>query len=405
MSTPAGWYPDPEAEGAQRYWDGSAWTEHRSPAAEPGAAAAGNAEAEAAGAADNADGTGAGADTDTVTYEAPAAAATAPAGWYPDSEIDGGQRYWDGAAWTDARAPLVAGAAPALAWGATAGASAGMTAADLAGDDDDSPYGVVPAGRSAKLPNGNWFSRHKILTGIATAAVVIAILSSLASRNGGDSPQPGPSASTSAQPSTSGSASQSVQPSTSSTPTLTPPSTLTPSTSVSPSASPPPNTPTAAPAAITSDGTFDVPNEVAPGTYTAPDSSSGCYWERLKGTSGEFSDLLANDNPAGPTVVTILKTDKAFSTRNCGSWVSGTPKIVADTTQINDGTWAVGVNITPGKYKTSGVSGCYWARLKDFTGGLDSVLANDNLDGNGIVTILDTDKGFTTHSCGTWQKS
>jgi hypothetical protein len=26
-----GWYPDPEAPGGQRYWDGSAWTDHRSP--------------------------------------------------------------------------------------------------------------------------------------------------------------------------------------------------------------------------------------------------------------------------------------------------------------------------------------------------------------------------------------
>jgi hypothetical protein len=30
--TPAGWYPDPDGSGGQRYWDGSAWTDHRSPA-------------------------------------------------------------------------------------------------------------------------------------------------------------------------------------------------------------------------------------------------------------------------------------------------------------------------------------------------------------------------------------
>jgi len=30
--TPAGWYPDPDGSGGQRYWDGSTWTEHRSPA-------------------------------------------------------------------------------------------------------------------------------------------------------------------------------------------------------------------------------------------------------------------------------------------------------------------------------------------------------------------------------------
>jgi len=33
MTTPAGWYADPEQPGSQRYWDGTAWTEHRSPGA------------------------------------------------------------------------------------------------------------------------------------------------------------------------------------------------------------------------------------------------------------------------------------------------------------------------------------------------------------------------------------
>jgi hypothetical protein len=33
MSTPAGWYPDPQAQGQQRYWDGNAWTEHQAPLA------------------------------------------------------------------------------------------------------------------------------------------------------------------------------------------------------------------------------------------------------------------------------------------------------------------------------------------------------------------------------------
>lgn len=33
--TPAGWYPDPDGSGGQRYWDGNSWTDHRAPAADP----------------------------------------------------------------------------------------------------------------------------------------------------------------------------------------------------------------------------------------------------------------------------------------------------------------------------------------------------------------------------------
>src|SRR5699024_8256775 len=32
MSTPAGWYPDPQQQGQLRYWDGARWTEHQAPA-------------------------------------------------------------------------------------------------------------------------------------------------------------------------------------------------------------------------------------------------------------------------------------------------------------------------------------------------------------------------------------
>ena len=31
MIAPAGWYADPEQQGQLRYWDGGAWTEHRTP--------------------------------------------------------------------------------------------------------------------------------------------------------------------------------------------------------------------------------------------------------------------------------------------------------------------------------------------------------------------------------------
>jgi Protein of unknown function (DUF2510) len=36
VSTPAGWYPDPDDPASQRYFDGTKWTDNRMPAEQPG---------------------------------------------------------------------------------------------------------------------------------------------------------------------------------------------------------------------------------------------------------------------------------------------------------------------------------------------------------------------------------
>lgn len=72
---------------------------------------------------------------------------------------------------------------------------------------------------------------------------------------------------------------------------------------------------------IDGDGTWLVGQDVKAGTYRAkPGPDDNCYWARLKGTSGELDDILANGNPTGPTVVTIRSSDKAFETSSCGTW-------------------------------------------------------------------------------------
>lgn len=74
---------------------------------------------------------------------------------------------------------------------------------------------------------------------------------------------------------------------------------------------------------------------------------------------------------------------------------------------FDDGTHVVGEDIQPGTYRTHGDDGssfgCYWARLSGFSGELDEIIANDNAQ-NTVVTIAETDKGFSSSGCGTWTK-
>lgn len=78
-----------------------------------------------------------------------------------------------------------------------------------------------------------------------------------------------------------------------------------------------------------------------------------------------------------------------------------------------DGQYEVGNSagqVKPGKYKATVPHdswGCYWARLKNFDGAFDGIIANGlgSADEPVIVTIKPTDKGFKTNGCGMWRLS
>ncbi|MFD3579771.1 hypothetical protein [Streptomyces sp. NPDC058644] len=75
---------------------------------------------------------------------------------------------------------------------------------------------------------------------------------------------------------------------------------------------------------IPGDGTFVVGKEVKAGTYRtagpADDAIGDCYWARLKSTSGDVADIIANGSTKGPATVTISPGDKAFQTTGCKDW-------------------------------------------------------------------------------------
>jgi hypothetical protein len=165
-------------------------------------------------------------------------------------------------------------------------------------------------------------------------------------------------------------------------------------------------TPQSAPTSGTTfgDGDYQVPQDVKPGTYRTREGSSGCYWQVTKDVSGDLGSIIANDNTEGPAVVTIPRSAGGFRSGNCGEWTDDLARITASKTTIGEGTYIVRTDIAPGTYRSSGGSGCYWARLRTFAGGLNAIITNNNTDTPAIVQIASADRGFTSTRCGTWRR-
>jgi hypothetical protein len=155
-------------------------------------------------------------------------------------------------------------------------------------------------------------------------------------------------------------------------------------------------------------GEYRVNSEIPPGRYFT-DPVDGCHWQRLKGFGGTQADILASaqiDFDAAQWIVDILPTDAGFQTDpNCRSW-SKTAALGAQSS-ITKGKWLVGSQVSPGTYRASAGSGCYWERLSNFTGDNSAWIANEfaSSAGTQLVTIASTDVGFSTNSeCGAWTK-
>jgi hypothetical protein len=68
------------------------------------------------------------------------------------------------------------------------------------------------------------------------------------------------------------------------------------------------------------DGYWVVGTEVASGLWRNSDSSESCYWERLSGSSWEFSDIIANEFSTPIQTVQIGGGDQGFHSDDCGMW-------------------------------------------------------------------------------------
>ena len=158
-------------------------------------------------------------------------------------------------------------------------------------------------------------------------------------------------------------------------------------------------TTTEAPAATISPGPHPVgPRGVRAGTYVT--TGDLCTWER-RGAGG---DVLATDTVTGQVLVEVRATDATFSSSpECGTWRPFDPHgPAAPLPSFAAGTFAVGAQVAPGRWRSDGGDLCYWERLSGLGGELDELADSAGVVGPTEVVLAPTDVAFSSFGCGTW---
>jgi hypothetical protein len=155
-------------------------------------------------------------------------------------------------------------------------------------------------------------------------------------------------------------------------------------------------------------GQYRVGIDIVPGRYFSS-TTGGCEWERQSGFSGTPADVIASGYvafAASQIVVDIAPSDQGFKAdSDCGHW-SLAPSFSPPASTITPGWWVVGTQMASGTYRAEPVSaGCYWQRLRDFSGMPESVISEEwvNSVRSVIVTVSPGDVGFKADAdCGMW---
>ncbi len=114
-----------------------------------------------------------------------------------------------------------------------------------------------------------------------------------------------------------------------------------------------------------------------------------------------MDSILANGNGVGQYYVEIVVGDYAFETACEMLFLPVLPEPPAEfPQQIPPGMYLVGIDIQPGTYKgqtgTEIEETCYWERLRNVLGEMDSIITNDNASGQFYIEVQSSDFALST---------
>ena len=151
-------------------------------------------------------------------------------------------------------------------------------------------------------------------------------------------------------------------------------------------------------------GILAVGRDIEPGIYAGKVGLGvfdSCYWARLKGVSGDFDDIITNDNAIGQFYISVSDSDEYLEVTCRITPLADWPEPEEPPQSIAPGIHLVGRDIAPGTYQgeagTGVLDSCYWGRLSGLSGGFDDIIANGNAAGAFYVSVLPTDTGLSTH--------
>ncbi|NJP96648.1 hypothetical protein HCN51_45700 [Nonomuraea sp. FMUSA5-5] len=152
------------------------------------------------------------------------------------------------------------------------------------------------------------------------------------------------------------------------------------------------------------EGMYKVGSEIEPGTYRTA-GGDRCYYSRLRDATGGIGSIIANDNLRGQGYVALQETDAYINFSGDCLWEPvDAAKLLPPAGKYASGMYKVGSEIEPGTYRTAGGDSCYYSRLKDATGEIGSIIANDVLRGQGFVTLMESDAYIKFSGTCTWTK-
>lgn len=157
-----------------------------------------------------------------------------------------------------------------------------------------------------------------------------------------------------------------------------------------PSANPPAEGNKAAKDKYIKAGMYKVGTDISPGEYLLYPDGGMAYYQVSKDSSGALESIISNDNFQGTRYVTV-KEGQYFELKSSKMLAVGeAPVQNPQNGKYGEGMYKVGRDIKAGEYKVvSEGASAYYEVSSNSSGSIESIITNDNFDGEKYITIKD----------------